>query len=89
MSTANAKTPLDPVADLLVEYLTVRCDLHWPGADGLTQDDIVDQYPAACRLGHVPDRDELCRRHTDLQGEIAGFFARRGWQLIRRATLRD
>lgn len=69
----------NPVQGLLIEYLHAECTHRWPGTDGLTQQDIVDQYPESCRLRKVPNREELCRRHFALRVEIAAFFTTKGW----------
>lgn len=67
-------------ARILLAYLCAGSAIRWPGADGLTQEDVLSFYPRALRVGEVPDRDELCRRHGDLSKEIDVLFARNGWR---------
>jgi len=64
---------------LLLHYLQARVAFAWPGADGLTMDDILNCYPQAMAAGEVPDWQALRRRHPDLTAELQGFLAGKGW----------
>jgi hypothetical protein len=48
----------------------------WPGADGLTLEDVVGCYGQVLTAGEVPDLDELLRCNPDLSEELYRFFAR-------------
>jgi hypothetical protein len=58
------------VLELLLDLMKVRGAPPWPGADGLTLEEVLDEYPRAAREGRVPDADELCRRYPRLAAEI-------------------
>jgi hypothetical protein len=64
---------------VLLDYLQASRVIDWPGADGLTVDDILSFYPQACAAGAVPDCQELCRRHAELVTEIQALFLLKGW----------
>ena len=65
---------------ILLEFL-LTCDaVHWPGVDGLTEDDILGCYPGASANRDVPGKRELLRRHPNLSAQIEHLFARNGWQ---------
>jgi hypothetical protein len=81
--SAQHMTSGDVLRQVLLSYLQVSRVGAWPGADGLTQDDILRCYPQACAAGEVPDRQELCRRHTELTAEILALFTLKGWLEVR------
>jgi hypothetical protein len=64
---------------VLLDYLQASRVFCWPGADGLTVDDILNCYPQAIAAGEVPDCRELCRRHPDLIPALWTFWAGKGW----------
>jgi hypothetical protein len=64
---------------ILLDYLQTSWVAGWPGADGLTEDDVLSTYHQASVAGKVPDWRELCRRHTELIAEIRTLFALKGW----------
>ncbi len=76
---ADTKSPGDVLRPVLLAYLQASRVPGWPGADGLTESDILDCYPQAIRAGAVPDGPELCRSHPELIAEIQAFFALKGW----------
>jgi hypothetical protein len=78
-----ASVPRITAADLrrqvLLDYLQASRVRTWPGGDGLTLDDVLACYPQAMTAGEVPDRQELCRRHTEWLAEIQSLFLCKGW----------
>lgn len=67
------------VRDILLRYLQRSSVVDWPGADGLTEDDILDRYPLAIALGEAPGHQQLCRAHPELTSEIQTLFQSRKW----------
>ena len=74
VKSAKEPAPNDLVRRLLLDYLQAYSALRWPGGDGMTEDDALSCYSHASRVGEVPDRGELCRRHSELREEIESFF---------------
>jgi hypothetical protein len=64
---------------VLLDYLLTSRAINWPGADGLTEDDVISCYPEAVAAGEVPDCQELRRRHPELIPALQMLWARRGW----------
>ena len=56
--------------DVLRDLMQGQDPHGWPGADGLTSDDILAGYLQAARRGQVPCAEELARRHPHLAAEI-------------------
>src|SRR4051794_8291835 len=77
--SARRVTSDDLLRQVLLNYLLGSTVGGWPGADGLTRDDVLRCYPEACARGEVPDRRELCRRHAELSAGIAALFTSNGW----------
>jgi hypothetical protein len=46
----------------------------WPGADGVTIDEILRSYPQAMKAGVVPGLEELSGWHPDLADEFRAFL---------------
>ncbi len=46
----------------------------WPGADGLTIDEVLGSYPQAMAAGLVPRQEALVLSHPDLIEELETFF---------------
>ena len=65
--------PSERVRELLLDYL--RAGLNWPGADGVTLEEVLLSYPSLAASGRVPDREELMRRHPELTAELEVYFA--------------
>jgi hypothetical protein len=55
---------------VLLQHLWVALGGRWPGADGLTEGDVLLSYPLAAAAGRVPTREELHRRHPELASEL-------------------
>jgi hypothetical protein len=65
----------EALPDVLLGYLRdAGCPL-WPGADGLTVNEVLRSYPHIAAAGRVPDLEELLRRHADLRDSLLAFFA--------------
>ena len=81
MVAESAEHPksVDLLREVLLDYLQAGWVRNWPGADGITVDDILNCYPQASASGDVPDWQELCRRHTELIAEIRSLFTLKGW----------
>jgi len=56
--------------ELLLDLMKAQTALPWPGADGLTLEEVLAEYPRAAREGRVPSTDQLSRCYPHLAGEI-------------------
>jgi hypothetical protein len=63
------------VRELLLAYLREADAPHWPGADGVTVDDVLASYPQASAAGMVPDLPALLTSHPDLADALREVFA--------------
>jgi hypothetical protein len=59
---------------LLLDYLRGPSVSYWPGADGVTLDEVLASYPRVAAAHQVPPLDELLVRHAELSGELLAFF---------------
>lgn len=66
------------VRELLLAHLRSAAVPLWPGADGLTLEDVLLAYPQAAAAGRVPDLRQLLREHPELAEELTEFFGGRG-----------
>ena len=68
------RTTSDALRLVLLHYLQSNWPVAWPGVDGLTVGDALACYPQAIKAGAVPDWQELCRRHAELNCEIQSLL---------------
>jgi len=61
--------------EVLLDHLQAQGALPWPGADGLTVEEVLASYVVAARRGGVPGQEELCSRYPALGAEVRAFFA--------------
>ncbi len=60
--------------ELLLAYLQAADAPPWPGADGLTLEEVLASYPQWSAAGLVPDLPSLLSRHPDLDAVLREFF---------------
>jgi hypothetical protein len=65
---------------VLLDLMMSRNALPWPGADGVTVEEVLAAYVPASEQRRVPDQEELIRRHPELTPEIRTFFTLAGKQ---------
>jgi hypothetical protein len=63
------------VHELLLGYLQAAGAPPWPGADGLTLEEVLASYPQWSASGLVPDLPSLLQRHPELCEDLSKFFA--------------
>jgi hypothetical protein len=60
--------------EVLLAYLQGPGAAGWPGADGLTLDDVLHTYPQAMAAGLVPGWRELLDEHPDLADDLRALL---------------
>jgi hypothetical protein len=60
--------------ELLLDHLQRAAFPAWPGADGLTVQEVLRTYPDEALVGRVPNREQLLIDHPELRDELAAFF---------------
>jgi len=68
-------SPTSRLNEILLEHLAHPCVTVWPGADGLTVEEVLGGYPQAVAAGQAPGLEELISRHPDLTEALKHFFA--------------
>ena len=63
---------------VLLDLMMSRDALPWPGADGVTFDEVLAAYVPASERSRVPGQEELIRQHPELTPEIRTFFTLAG-----------
>jgi hypothetical protein len=61
--------------ELLLTYLLAADAPPWPGADGVTLEEVLLSYPQAAEAGLVPDWQTLREHHPELADVLRDFFA--------------
>ena len=62
--------------ELLLENLRAADAPWWPGADGVTVEEVLRSYPEAAADGLVPDVGVLREQHPELADVLDEFFGR-------------
>ena len=70
-------------AELLLGYLRAAGAPPWPGADGLTLQDVLGAYAEVAAAGQVPARVDLLARHPDLAEELQHLIPGRSGAEVR------
>ena len=60
--------------ELLLENLRAAGAPDWPGADGLTLEEVLLSYPQAADEGLVPDLRVLREEHPELSAALRELF---------------
>jgi hypothetical protein len=60
--------------EVLLAYLRGPGAAAWPGADGLTVDDVLHTYPQAMAAGVVPGWQELLDEHPEMAEELRALL---------------
>jgi len=64
-----------PMRELLLAYLQAAGAPPWPGADGVTLEEILHWYPQAAAIGLVPDLQTLMQDNPELADSLRAYFA--------------
>jgi len=75
MSTLFLKrNPRQDFHDLLLDHLLTVEARFFPGADGLTLEEVLETYTQQARAGRVPDEPKLLALYPQRSEEIREFF---------------
>jgi hypothetical protein len=66
---------------VLLDLMMSPNALSWPGADGVTVEEVLAAYVPASEQRRVPNQEELIRRHPELTSEIRLFFTSAGHRM--------
>jgi hypothetical protein len=66
-----------PLQEVLLAYLRGPGAAAWPGADGLTVEDVLHTYPEAMAAGRAPGWHELLHEHPELAVEMQALLGDR------------
>jgi hypothetical protein len=61
--------------ELLLAHLQAAGAPPWPGADGVTLEEILHSYPQEAALGLVPDLETLVQDNPELADCLRAYFA--------------
>jgi hypothetical protein len=79
MTMSNAPTESEvkwrQLQELLLGHLRAANVPVWPGADGLTIEEVISTYPLAVAAGQVPGFEQLLAARPDLQAQLVAFFS--------------
>lgn len=70
-------SPSNRLNELLLDCLGHIVPHQWPGGDGFTQEEVLQEYPSLAARRLVPGEETLHRLHPELAAELAQFFATR------------
>ena len=89
IQSSASKTKTEQLGEVLLGFLQGGPVCTWPGADGLTVQDVLDSYPQAVAAGQVPDWQELLGQHPDLDLALHAFLAEKDrWGFAFRSGVR-
>jgi hypothetical protein len=76
MDHANSESEIlwRRLQELLLRHLGSAHIPVWPGADGITLEAVLRNYPQAVADGRVPTLAQLLAEHPDLEQQLAIFF---------------
>jgi hypothetical protein len=73
VKTNEPASAVGTVEEILLGHLLGEAD--WPGSDGLTVQEVLQNYAQAAAAHQVPGLSDLLLRHPDRAEELAAWFA--------------
>jgi len=73
-SDARAVSCPQRLRDVLLGHLACPWVTVWPGADGVTVEEVLASYPEAVAVGQAPGLAELLADHPELREALEDFF---------------